>query len=145
MSTTTYLPKAGELKAQWHVVDATDQILGRLASRLAVILQGKHKQTYTPHVDTGDFVIVLNAEKIRVTGRKSEQLQWDTYSRHPSGRKLYSFEEMRTKHPEKLLETATRRMMPKSRLGRAMLSKLKVYRGSEHPHAAQQPKVMKLS
>lgn len=144
MSTTTYLPKAGELKAQWHVVDATDLVLGRLAAKLAVILQGKHKPTYTPHVDTGDFVIVLNAEKIRVTGKKAEQLEWDTYSRYPSGRKLYSFEEMRTKHPEKLVEIATRRMLPKSRLGRHMLLKLKVYRGTEHPHAAQQPTELKL-
>lgn len=144
MSTTTYLAKTGELKAQWHVVDATDLVLGRLAAKLAVILQGKHKPTYTPHVDTGDFVIVLNAEKIRVTGKKSEQLEWDTYSRYPSGRKLYSFEEMHTKHPEKLLEIATRRMLPKSRLGRQMLLKLKVYRGTEHPHAAQQPVELKL-
>jgi large subunit ribosomal protein L13 len=144
MSTTTYLSKPGELKAQWHVVDATDLVLGRLAAKLAVILQGKHKPTYTPHVDTGDFVIVLNAEKIRVTGKKSEQLTWDTYSKHPGGRKLYSFDQMVTLHPEKLIELATRRMMPKSRLGRAMLGKLKVYRGTEHPHAAQQPKELKL-
>ncbi len=145
MSTTTYLPKAGEIKAEWHIVDATDQILGRLAAKIAVILQGKHKPTYTPNVDAGDFVIVLNAEKIRVTGKKAEQLEWDTYSKHPGGRKLYSFEEMRSKHPEKLIELATRRMMPKSRLGRAMFGKLKVYRGSEHPHSAQQPKELKLS
>jgi large subunit ribosomal protein L13 len=144
MSTTTYLPKAGELKAQWHVVDATDLVLGRMAAKLAVILQGKHKPTYTSHVDTGDFVIVLNAEKIRVTGKKSEQLEWDTYSRYPSGRKLYSFDTMVSKHPEKLIELAIRRMLPKSRLGRAMLGKLKVYRGTEHPHAAQQPKELKL-
>ncbi len=140
MSTTTYLPKAGELKAQWHVVDATDLVLGRLAARIAVILQGKHKPTYTPHVDTGDFVIVLNAEKIRVTGKKNVQLEWDTYSGYPGGRKVYTFDEMVTKHPEKLIELAVRRMLPKSRLGRKMLGKLKVYRGSEHPHAAQQPK-----
>lgn len=142
MSTTTYLAKPGELKAQWHVVDATDQVLGRLAAKLAVILQGKHKPTYTSHVDTGDFVIVLNAEKIRVTGKKSEMLQWDTYSKYPSGRKLYSFNTMRDNHPEKLIELAVRRMLPKSRLGRAMLGKLKVYRGSEHPHSAQQPTVL---
>lgn len=140
MSTTTYLPKAGELTAQWHVVDATDLILGRMAAKIAVILQGKHKPTYTAHVDTGDFVIVLNAEKIRVTGKKSEQLQWDTYSRHASGRKVYSFNDMRGNHPEKLIELAIRRMLPKSRLGRKMLGKLKVYRGGEHEHAAQQPK-----
>jgi large subunit ribosomal protein L13 len=144
MSTTTYLPKPGELKADWVVVDATDQVLGRLASKIAVILQGKHKPTYSTNVDTGDFVIVLNAEKIRVTGRKAEVLEWDTYSKHPGGRKLYSFEQMRSQFPEKLIEVATRRMLPKSRLGRAMLSKLKVYRGGEHPHSAQQPKAIKL-
>lgn len=143
MSTTTYLPKPGELKADWVVVDATDQVLGRLASKIAVILQGKHKPTYSTNVDTGDFVIVLNAEKVRVTGRKAEVLEWDTYSKHPGGRKLYSFEEMRSQYPEKLIEVATRRMLPKSRLGRAMLSKLKVYRGGEHPHSAQQPKAIK--
>jgi len=140
MSTTTYLPKAGELNAQWHVVDATDLILGRMAAKIAVILQGKHKPTYTAHIDTGDFVIVLNAEKIRVTGKKSESLEWDTYSRYASGRKVYSFNDMRGNHPEKLIELAIRRMLPKSRLGRKMLGKLKVYRGGEHEHAAQQPK-----
>jgi len=143
MSTTTYLPKKGELKGQWHVIDATDQVLGRLASKIAVILQGKHKPTYTPHLDTGDFVIVLNADKIRVTANKAQALQWETYSRYPGGRKVYSYDRMSADHPEKLLELATRRMLPKSRLGRVMLSKLKVYRGSEHPHAAQQPKELK--
>jgi len=143
MSTKTYLPKAGEIKADWHVIDATDLVLGRLASKIAVILQGKHKPTYTPSVDTGDFVIVLNAEKIRVTGRKSETLEWDTYSRHPGGRKLYSFERMRTEFPHRLIELSVKRMLPKSRLGRAMLGKLKVYRGTEHPHSAQQPKELK--
>ena len=119
-------------------------MLGRLASKVAVLLQGKHKPTYTTNVDTGDFVIVLNAEKIRVTGRKAETLEWDTYSRYPGGRKLYSFQEMRTKYPEKLIELATRRMMPKSRLGRAMFGKLKVYRNAEHPHSAQRPKTITL-
>lgn len=145
MSTTTYLAKPGEVKGEWHIIDATDQVLGRLAAKVAVILQGKHKPTYTPHVDTGDFVIIMNAEKIRVTGKKSVALQYDTYSRHPGGRKLYSFEEMRTNHPEKLVELAIRRMLPKSRLGRAMIGKLKIYRGTEHPHAAQQPKELKLA
>src|SRR4051794_27866256 len=125
MSSTTYMPKPGEVKAAWHVVDATDQVLGRLASKLAVIVQGKNKATYTPHVDTGDFVIVLNADKIRVTGRKAEVLEYDTYSRYPGGRHLYSFEEMKRNHPEKLLELAVRRMLPKSKLGRNILGKLK--------------------
>lgn len=145
MSTTTYLAKPGEVKGQWHIIDATDLVLGRLAAKVAVILQGKHKPTYTPHVDTGDFVIIMNAEKIRVTGKKAEVLQYDTYSRHPGGRKLYSFEEMRTNHPEKLVELAIRRMLPKSRLGRAMIGKLKIYRGTEHPHSAQQPKELKFA
>jgi large subunit ribosomal protein L13 len=144
MSTTTYLPKPGELKADWHLVNADGLILGRLAAKLAVILQGKHKPTYSANVDTGDFVIVLNAEKIKVTGRKADVLEWETYSHHPGGRKLYSFDTMLTNHPEKLIELAVRRMLPKSRLGRAMIGKLKVYRGTEHPHSAQQPKELKL-
>lgn len=144
MSTTTYLAKPGELKADWLVVDATDQILGRLAAKLAVLLQGKHKPTYTPNVDTGDFVIVLNAEKIKVTGRKAEVLEYDTYSRYTSGRHLYSYEEMITKHPERVLELAVKRMLPKNKLARHRLAKLKIFRGDQHPHAAQQPKEHKL-
>ena len=137
---STYMPKPGEIKANWHVVDATDQILGRLASRVAVILQGKHKATYTPHVDTGDFVIVTNAEKVKVTGRKAEVIQYDTYSRYPGGRHLYSFKDMQARRPEKIIELAVRRMLPKSKMGRNILGKLKIYRGPQHPHAAQQPK-----
>ena len=142
---STYTPKPGEIAANWHVVDATDKVLGRLAARIAVILQGKHKPTYTPHVDTGDFVIVVNAEKIVVTGRKAETLEYDTYSRYPGGRQLYSFNTMREKHPEKLLELAVRRMLPKSKMGRNILGKLKIYRGGQHPHSAQQPKELKLA
>ena len=143
MSTTTTMPKPGEIKAEWHTIDATDQVLGRLAARIAVILQGKHKATYTPHVDTGDFVIVLNAGKIKVTGDKAAELEYDTYSRYPGGRHLYSFEEMRQNHPEKLIEIAVKRMLPKSKMGRNILGKLKVYKGTEHPHQAQQPKPLK--
>ena len=143
MSTTTTMPKPGEIKAEWHTIDATDQVLGRLASRIAVMLQGKHKATYTPHVDTGDFVIVLNAGKIKVTGDKAAVLEYDTYSRYPGGRHLYSFEEMRRNHPEKLIEIAVKRMLPKSKMGRNILGKLKVYKGTEHPHQAQQPKALK--
>ena len=144
-SSTTYMPKPGEVAARWHVVDATDQVLGRLASRIAVILQGKHKPEYTPHVDTGDFVIVTNAEKVRVTGRKAEVLEYDTYSRYPGGRHVYSFKEMQAKHPEKLVELAVRRMLPKSKMGRNILGKLKIYRGPQHPHAAQRPSPLKLA
>jgi large subunit ribosomal protein L13 len=139
------MPKPGEVAANWHVVDAADQVLGRLASRIALILQGKHKPTYTPHVDTGDFVVVVNAEKIVVTGRKAEVLEYDTYSRYPGGRHLYSFKDMQALHPEKLLELAVRRMLPKSKMGRNILGKLKIYRGAQHPHAAQQPKELALA
>jgi len=138
------MAKPGELKADWHVIDASDQVLGRLASKIAVLLQGKHKPTYTPHTDTGDFVILLNAEKVRVTGKKAEVLEYDTYSRYPSGRRLYSYRTMIENHPEKLVELAVRRMLPKSRMGRNILNKLKIYKGSEHPHQAQQPKDLKI-
>ncbi len=145
MSTSTYMPKPGEVKANWHVVDATGMVLGRLAAKVALILQGKNKPTYTPHVDTGDFVIVLNAEKVRVTGRKADVMEYETYSRHPGGRHLYSYKTMNALHPEKVVEVAVRRMLPKSKLGRNILGKLKVYRGDKHPHSAQQPKELKLS
>jgi len=142
---STYFPKPGEITAQWHVIDATDQVLGRLAARVAMIVQGKLKPTYTPFVDTGDFVIVLNAEKVRVTGKKADVLEYDTYSKHPGGRHLYPFKQMKKQHPEKLVELAIRRMLPKSRMGRNILGKVKIYAGNEHPHAAQQPKELKLS
>jgi large subunit ribosomal protein L13 len=141
---STYMPKPHEVAANWHVVDATDQVLGRLAARVAMILQGKHKATYTPHVDTGDFVIVINAEKVKVTGRKAEVIEYDTYSRYPGGRHLYSYRRMNELHPEKVIELAVRRMLPKSKMGRNILGKLKVYRGEQHPHTAQQPKPLKL-
>ena len=144
MSTTTYMPKPGEVKANWHIIDGTDQVLGRLASKIAVLVQGKHKATYTPHVDTGDFVVVLNAEKVRVTGRKADVLEYDTYSRYPGGRHLYSYKTMKELHPEKLLELAVRRMLPKSKLGRNILGKVKIYKGDKHPHSAQQPKEFKV-
>jgi large subunit ribosomal protein L13 len=139
------MPKPGEIKADWHVIDATDQVLGRLAARISIVLQGKHKPTYTPHVDTGDFVIVLNSDKIRVTGKKADVLEYDTYSRYPGGRHIYSYERMKQLHPEKLLELAVRRMLPKSKMGRNILGHLKIYRGTEHPHSAQQPKELKLA
>ena len=137
---STYMPKPGEVKADWYVIDATDQVLGRLAARIAMIVQGKNKPTYAPHVDTGDFVVVLNAEKVRVTGKKADVLQYETYSRYPGGRHLYSFKTMHKLHPEKLLQLAIRRMLPKSKLGRTILGKVKIYKGDQHPHAAQRPK-----
>ena len=142
---STYMPKPGEVAANWHVVDATGLVLGRLAARVAMILQGKHKPTYTPHIDTGDFVIVINAEKVRITGRKAEVKEYDTYSRYPGGRHLYSYKTMQELHPEKIVELAVRRMLPKNKMGRNILGKLKIYRGATHPHSAQQPKELKLA
>jgi large subunit ribosomal protein L13 len=142
---STYFPKPGEVAPNWHVVDATGLVLGRLASKIAVILQGKHKPTYTPHVDTGDFVIVLNADKVKVTGRKSEVIEYDTYSRYPGGRHLYSYKRMNEQHPERVIELAVKRMLPKNKLGRNLLGHLKIYNGTEHPHSAQQPTALKLA
>jgi large subunit ribosomal protein L13 len=142
---STYTPKPGEIQGQWHVVDATDQVLGRLAARISLILQGKNKPTYTPNVDTGDFVIVLNAEKIRVTGRKADVIEYDTYSRYPGGRHLYSFKRMQQIAPQRVVQLAVKRMLPKNKLGRHMLTKLKIYKGGEHPHSAQQPQELNLN
>jgi large subunit ribosomal protein L13 len=139
------MPKPGEVTANWHVVDATGLVLGRLAARISTILQGKHKPTYAPHVDTGDFVIIINAEKARLTGNKANVKEYDTYSRYPGGRHLYSYKRMQQLHPEKIVELAVRRMLPKNKMGRNILGKLKIYRGGTHPHAAQQPKEMKLA
>lgn len=136
---STYLAKKGELQAKWHVVDAKGQVLGRLASKLATIAMGKHKPTYTPHTESGDFVIVLNAGDVVVTGRKAEVIEYDTYSKYPGGRRLYAYKEMNKKHPERVLQLAVKRMLPKNRIGRNMLLKVKIYRGDTHPHAAQQP------
>ena len=144
---STYVAKPAEAIAtrKWYVVDATDQPLGRLASRIASVLRGKHKPTYTPHVDTGDFVIVLNADKVKVTGAKAEVNEYDTYSRYPGGRHTYSYKRMTELHPEKVIELAVRRMLPKSKMGRNILGKLKIYKGEKHPHQAQQPKELKLA
>ncbi len=142
---STYMPKPGEIAAQWHVVDATDLVLGRLAARVAMILQGKHKATYSRNVDTGDFVIITNAQKVKVTGKKADVIEYDTYSRYPGGRHVYSYKTMKELHPERIIQLAVKRMLPKSSLGRRMLMKLKIYRESEHPHSAQQPKPLTLS
>jgi len=142
---STYSPKPGEIKADWHTVDASGKVLGRLASKIALILQGKHKPTYAPHVDTGDFVIVLNADKVKVTGRKADVIEYDTYSRYPGGRKLYSYKTMNELHPERVIQLAVKRMLPKNKIGRNLLTKLKIYNGTSHPHAAQQPKELNLA
>ncbi|MBN1844911.1 MAG: 50S ribosomal protein L13 [Sedimentisphaerales bacterium] len=136
----TTLAQKGDVPQNWHLVDADGQILGRLASSIAVVLMGKHRPAYTPHVDTGDFVIVTNCEKVRLTGRKAEDKQYEHYTYYNDGRKIIPYAEMIKRKPEKVISEAVRRMLPKSKLGRRMLSKLKVYRGGEHPHAAQQPR-----
>ncbi len=145
MNRQTYLAKNDEVKQDWWVVDASDQVLGRLATKLAVILMGKHKPTYTPHHDVGDFIVVLNAEKIALTGAKADQKVYKTYSGHPSGQKTYTYRWMIENKPELLIEESVRRMLPKNKLARHMLKKLKVYRGGEHPHQAQQPQVLEVA
>ncbi|MGL4176298.1 MAG: 50S ribosomal protein L13 [Dermatophilaceae bacterium] len=135
----TYTPKAGEVTRAWHVIDATDIVLGRLASQTAVLLRGKHKPIFAPHVDTGDFVIIVNADKVALTGSKAEKKRAYRHSGFPGGLKSVSYTELLAKSPEKAVEKAVRGMLPKTTLGRQQLTKLKVYRGAEHPHAAQQP------
>jgi len=133
-----YQAKPHEIERQWHHVDADGQVLGRLAVKLATVLMGKHKPTYTPHVDTGDFVVVTNAEKIRLTGRKAESKSYARYSYHPGGLRVTPYNVMKERHPERIIQFAVKRMLPKSAHGRRLLKKLKVYAGAEHPHQAQQ-------
>jgi large subunit ribosomal protein L13 len=135
----SYMAKKNQVEQKWLLVDAEDAILGRMAAEIAPVLMGKTKPTYTPHIDTGDFVIVINAEKIKVTGKKAEQKEYDYYTQYPGGHKYVSFADMMERKPEKVIEMAVRRMLPKNRLGRQMLKKLKVYRGPTHEHQAQQP------
>ncbi len=132
-----YQARKGEIERKWYSVDADGKVLGRLAAKLATVLMGKHKPTYTPHVDTGDFVVVTNVDKVLVTGRKAETMTYWSYSFYPSGRRVRTFSEMRQKHPDRILLSAVRRMLPKNALGRRQLTKLKVYAGSQHPHQAQ--------
>ena len=136
----TYMAKKGEFEREWVHVDATGKVLGRLAVRIATVLMGKHRPTYTPHVDTGQFVVVTNVAKLRVTGRKLDQKEYQRYSGYPSGLKRIPLRTMMEKHPERVLRLAVRRMLPKGALGSKMLKKLKLYAGPDHPHAAQQPK-----
>ena len=136
----TYHAKPGEIEREWLVVDATDQVLGRLASRIAQILKGKHRPQYTPHVDTGDFVVVINAEKIKLTGNKINAKTKYHHSGHPGGLKEMPIARMLERHPERVLEQAVKGMLPKNTLGRQMGKKLKVYAGPEHPHHAQNPR-----
>ncbi len=138
MPRQTYFAKAGDVQAKWHHVDAEGMILGRMATQIATILMGKHRPEYTPHVDCGDYVVVTNAEKIRLTGRKAQQKERITYVYYPGGQKRESYESLLKRRPAKLIEIAVHRMLPKTKLGRAMGKKLKVYAGTEHPHQAQQ-------
>lgn len=140
----TYQQKPGEVRRQWFVVDAQGKVLGRLASRIAAVLRGKHKPTFTPHVDGGDFVVVVNAEKVRLTGRKLHQKVYYWHTGYPGGIKSATAAQLLERKPEWVIQKAVQRMLPKNPLGRHMLRKLKVYRGPEHPHAAQQPKPLEL-
>lgn len=141
----TYTPKPGDVAATWHVIDATDVVLGRLASQVAILLRGKHKATFAPHVDGGDFVIVINAEKVALTGNKRTSKLAYRHSGYPGGLRATPIGELLDKRPERVIETAVRGMLPKTTLGRGQLTKLKVYAGSEHPHAAQKPQPFEIT
>lgn len=139
----TYLPKVNLDQRKWHVIDADGAVLGRLAAQVADVLRGKNKPTYTPHLDAGDFVVVINAEKVRVTGKKETDKEYMTYSGWKGGEKYATVEQVRAKHPEKLIEHAVKGMIPKNRLGRVLLTKLKVFKGPKHDHDAQKPAPLK--
>ena len=143
--TRTFSPKPDDVQRDWLIIDAEDVVLGRLASHVATLLRGKHKATFAPHMDMGDFVIVINAEKIALTGAKLAQKKAYTHSGYPGGLTATTYSELLAKHPTRVVEKAVRGMLPKNSIGRAQLSKLKVYTGTEHPHAAQQPKTYTLS
>jgi large subunit ribosomal protein L13 len=141
---TTYTAKAGEIQQGWFVVDAQNKVLGRLAVQIAARLRGKHKPEYTPHVDTGDYIVVVNASKLRVTGRKAETKMYYRHTGYPGGLKATPFAKAHAAKPERVLEQAVKGMLPKGPLGYAMLRKLKVYAGEKHPHSAQQPKALEI-
>ena len=140
----TYVTNPGSVRREWYVVDAQGQTLGRLASRIAVLLRGKHKPQFSPSVDIGDFVIVVNAEKVRVTGRKPQQKKYYRHSGYPGGLSEISLADQLDQHPTRVIRAAVRGMLPRNRLGRSMAKKLKIYAGPEHPHQAQQPKALEL-
>jgi large subunit ribosomal protein L13 len=144
-STKTYVPKLAEIEQRWFLVDAEGVTLGRLATQIATILRGKHKPMYTPHLDTGDYVVVINAEKVNVTGKKEEQKRYYRHSGYPGGFRSTSLTDMFAKHPERVIESAVRGMIPHTNLGRDQFKKLKVFAGTTHPHAAQKPEPLKLS
>jgi large subunit ribosomal protein L13 len=141
----TYLPPQATIERDWYVVDAADQRLGRLASAVANVLRGKNKPTFTPHLDTGDFVVVINAEKIEVTGKKRSQKLYRRHSGRPGGMKVETFSKLQARLPERIIEQAVKGMLPKNSLGRQLFTKLKVYAGSEHPHQAQKPQILTIN
>jgi large subunit ribosomal protein L13 len=140
----TYTPKVTEIQRRWLVVDAEGKVLGRLASEVAQILRGKHKPMYSPHLDVGDFVIVVNADKVRLTGKKADNKTYFRHSGYMGGERLIPFREMQERHPERIIDLAVKGMLPKNNLGRLMRRKLKVYAGPDHPHVAQQPEVLEI-
>ncbi|MYC89400.1 MAG: 50S ribosomal protein L13 [Gemmatimonadales bacterium] len=136
----TYSVKAGEIERDWYVVDAADQVLGRLATRIATVLRGKHKPIYSTHLDTGDYVVVVNAERVRLTGNKADQKEYFRHSGYMGGERFIPFRRMLDRHPDRVIKLAVKGMLPKNTLGRQMLGKLRVYAGPEHPHAPQRPR-----
>jgi large subunit ribosomal protein L13 len=140
----TFTPKAADITRQWHVVDAEGAVLGRMASEISRVLRGKHKPTYAPHVDTGDFVIVVNADKVVVTANKAENKEYIRHTGYPGGIKRVSYRDQLSTHPDRIIKAAVKGMLPKGRLGRQMMGKLKIYAGPTHPHAAQQPRALEL-
>ena len=140
----TFSAKPQEVQRDWYVVDATGQVLGRVAAEIARRLRGKHKPEFTPHVDTGDYIVVVNAEKLRVTGNKAKDKLYHRHTTYPGGIYTTSFEKLQAKHPERVLTMAVKGMLPKGPLGYAMLKKMKVYAGDQHPHSAQQPKTLEI-
>ena len=140
----TYSAKPGDVTQDWYVVDAADQVLGRLAAELARRLRGKHKPEFTPHIDTGDYIVVVNVDKLRVTGRKAQNKMYYRHSGYPGGIYSTTFAKLQARHPDRVLKLAVKGMLPKGPLGYAMLRKMKVYAGTEHPHTAQQPKPLQI-
>ena len=141
---STFMAKKGQVPQRWLVIDAADKVVGRLATQIADILRGKHRPEYTPHLDTGEFVVVINAAKVRFTGRKLETKTYQSYSHYPGGQKLVTAKEMLSRRPERILREAVRRMVPHNRLGRQQMTKLKIYAGPNHPHQAQKPEDYKV-
>ena len=140
----TFSAKSHEVQRDWYIVDATGKVLGRIAAEIARRLRGKHKPEFTPHVDTGDYIVVVNAEKLRVTGNKAKDKLYHRHTTYPGGIRTTNFEKLQTKHPERVLTLAVKGMLPKGPLGYAMIKKMKIYPGAEHPHSAQQPKPLQI-